>query len=251
MLLHSISATHDPLGNITTLTDTSDTGLGKAITFGYDDLYRLTSASTTTASSTPYSRTYTYSNIGNITNKSDQGDYTYSETGYTNPHAVTDINGTTLTYDNNGNVTDYGNDTYSWNYRDRMTQSIVGGATSTYAYDHNNLRIALNNGTATTTYPNMYYNINGATTTNHIFLPDGSLVATIEGNGTATTTNYIHTDHLGGTNVVTDENGDAIETTDYYPFGEQRINTATNFTEQRKYRVLVCNLFSFAFAIEL
>jgi len=75
------------------------------LVYMYDDLFRLTSASTTAASSTPFSRTYAYSAIGNITNKSDQGDYTYGETGYTNPHAVTDINGTTLGYDNVGNVT--------------------------------------------------------------------------------------------------------------------------------------------------
>jgi len=51
---------------------------------------------------------------------------------------------------------------------------------------------------------------------------------------TATTTSYIHTDHLGGTNVVSDQNGLAKEITDYYPFGTQRIHTGS-FTEQRKF----------------
>ena len=44
----------------------------------------------------------------------------------------------------------------------------------------------------------------------------------------------MHTDHLGGTNVVTSSTSTVVETTDYYPFGTQRIHTGT-FTEQRKF----------------
>jgi hypothetical protein len=51
-------------------------------------------------------------------------------------------------------------------------------------------------------FPNKYFNQEGATTTRHIFLPDGTLVATIVATGSATTTTYIHPDHLGGTNVM-------------------------------------------------
>ena len=32
-------------------------------------------------------------------------------------------------------------------------------------------------------------------------------------------THTIHTDHLGGTNVVTDQGGEVAEVTDYYPYG--------------------------------
>lgn len=35
--------------------------------------------------------------------------------------------------------------------------------------------------------------------------------------GTATTTDYIHLDHLGGINVVTSSIQTVVETTDYYP----------------------------------
>src|SRR3989344_2509797 len=122
-----------------------------------------------------------------------------------------------------------------WDYKNRLISSTVSSNTDNYTYDHNNIRTTKTNNTATTTYPNMYYNTDGATVTKHIFNPiTGDLLATVEGNGTATTTNYIHTDHLGGTNVVTDENGDVVETTDYYPFGEQRVATGS-FDEQRKF----------------
>jgi len=47
-----------------------------------DDLYRLTAASTTAvATSSTYTQTYAYDLIGNFTNKSDVGNYSYSGTG--------------------------------------------------------------------------------------------------------------------------------------------------------------------------
>src|SRR6266545_2274969 len=52
--------------------------------------------------------------------------------------------------------------------------------------------------------------------------------------GTAKT-RYVHPDHLGSTNVVTDENDGLVETQDYYPFGAPRIQSATSTNEKRKY----------------
>ena len=386
-VLQDITYTYDAVGNITNITDTSDTGAGKTVTFGYDDLYRLTSASTTAASSTPYSRTFSYSSIGNITSKSDQGSYTYAETGYANPHAATDINGTSLSYDNNGNATVFGSDAYTWNYRNQLTQTDVnGGATESnlytdsiasgwvsgswatttwdsteevysgsyavkaeygdawdgveldnstgvdttnyyyislavhggstggqnlyayfldsnetallpameigdyisggipandwavaripltdmqagtttikgfaiesdatttvhydeikltdgagttvqFEYDHMGQRVRNNNGSNDRIIPSRLYNLTGSTTVKHIFA-NGQLVASIETVGETVTPQYIHTDHLGGTNVVSDSSGDVAEVTDYYPFGEQRVNDVTSFTEQRKF----------------
>lgn len=33
---------------------------------------------------------------------------------------------------------------------------------------------------------------------------------------------YIHPDHLGSTNVVTDASGTVVQTLDYYPYGTTR-----------------------------
>jgi RHS repeat-associated protein len=53
--------------------------------------------------------------------------------------------------------------------------------------------------------------------------------------GTGSTTMYIiHADHLTGTNVVTDANGDVVEVADYYPYGNERISSGS-FEEQRKF----------------
>jgi RHS repeat-associated protein len=52
--------------------------------------------------------------------------------------------------------------------------------------------------------------------------------------GTAKT-RYIHPDHLGSTNVVTDENDAVVQTLDYYPYGAIRVSSATSTNERRKY----------------
>src|SRR5262249_2320892 len=41
--------------------------------------------------------------------------------------------------------------------------------------------------------------------------------------------------HLGSTNVVTDENGNLVQTLDFYPYGATRISVSTSTNERRKY----------------
>src|SRR5260370_5608390 len=52
--------------------------------------------------------------------------------------------------------------------------------------------------------------------------------------GTAKT-RYVHPDHLGSTNVVTDENDAVVQTLDYYPYGGIRVSAGTSTNEQRKF----------------
>jgi RHS repeat-associated protein len=164
----------------------------------------------------------------------------YTGMGYANPHAVTSVGGATYTYDNNGNVTAIGSLDYTWDWRNRLASAerSSGGITS-YGYDHTGQRVYQATGSATTSYPNRYYNVASssvsATTTKHILSPDGTLLATVVGSGAANaSTTYLHPDHLGGTNVATDEDGEVIQTLDYYPYGSQRIATGS-FDEQRRF----------------
>ena len=212
------------------------------MTYGYDALNRLLSASTTAASTTPYRHQFAYTMLGNITGMSTSSattTYTYAETGYANPHAVTSVGGTTYTYDNNGNVTAIGSLDYTWDWRNRLASAErSGGGITTYGYDHTGQRVFKATGSATTSYPSRYYNVASssltATTTKHIFSPDGTLLATVVGASTTATTTYLHPDHLGGTNVTTDEDGEVTQTLDYYPYGSQRIATGS-FSEQRRF----------------
>ena len=84
------------------------------------------------------------------------------KTSYTNPHAVTDIGGTTgYVYDNTGNMTVAGGWLYTPDYRNRLTIAVLDEEiTHTYAYDDQNQRVKkVKHDGFTTYYPNKYYNI--------------------------------------------------------------------------------------------
>src|SRR5207245_11603963 len=51
--------------------------------------------------------------------------------------------------------------------------------------------------------------------------------------GTAKT-RYVHPDHLGSTNVVTDENDNVVQTLDYYPYGSLRINNKVGGADEKR-----------------
>ena len=234
--LSLVYASNDPVGNITEIDDNSYTDARKLATFAYDDLYRLTSASSTDAGVELYYETYAYDSIGNITNKSDQGTYTYNDDGYNNPHAADSIDGVNLAYDNAGNLTSDGNLTLVWDYRNRLASASSTTDSITYAYDHNNQRTEITNGSSTTVYPNKLYNTDGTTETKHIFDHEGTVIATAETAASSTQVYYNHPDHLTGSNVVSNEDGALEQTLDYYPFGGIRVNDRNSvFDEQRKF----------------
>ena len=64
--VQSLSYTYDSDGNILTLADASASTTNHSITFTYDDLNRLTEASTTAATSTPFREMYRYNALGNL-----------------------------------------------------------------------------------------------------------------------------------------------------------------------------------------
>lgn len=153
--------------------------------------------------------------------------HVYAGTGYANPHAPTTVFGVTHSYDNNGNLATSSPWNYYWDYRNRLTQVATGTATSTYSYDYTNQRVSQVAGGITTIYSHKFWSVAGATSTANIFIGD-SLVATIEMDGRATTTRYIHTDHLGSTNVVTSASGTPIQVLDYLPYGGIRFASSTS-----------------------
>ena len=133
--------------------------------------------------------------------------YTYATNtpAYLNPHAVattTAGSAYAYTYDNNGNLmtirqgTSTPTSSYTWDYNNRLTQAIVNGtATSTYQYDPWGQRVKMivaTTSSATIYYPTKEYNITGSVPTKNIFLPDGTLIATVVGTGATTTVSYIH-----------------------------------------------------------
>jgi len=226
-----ITYTYDQIGNITQIVDASDTNAGKTATFTYDDIYRLKSATIINSqNNADYVQTYTYDGLGNIVNKSDQGNYLYQGT---NPHAVTNVGGQTISYDNNGNVINNGEITFTWDYKNRLveTENIQNQNTTAYGYDHDGQRIYKSSQSGTTLYPNKYLELRDGNVVQYVYAGN-SAIATIEDN----TIYYNHTDHLSGSNVITDENGQINQLLDYYPYGGERINEqTTEHNETKKY----------------
>src|SRR5215831_16048408 len=183
--------------------------------------------------------------------------YTNSPMGYANPDAVTQIaNGlstSTFAYDNNGNLakktTDGVTTTYVYDYGNRLIALGSQGATTTYGYDAFGSRVFQSTATTTTLYPFKWYSVASstgtgakyATTTEYVFNGD-SLVSTTDqqtASGVATgtaQTRFIHPDHLGSTNVVTNASGTVVQTLDYYPYGATRVSTSVGGADSaRKY----------------
>ena len=177
--------------------------------------------------------------------------YSYGTIGYANPDAVSSIgNGfstTTYSYDANGNLLQAGGWNYVWDYLNRMLASGYNNSTTTYAYDPSGARVLQTSTTSTTSYPNKFYSLTStkagsntyATSTNYIWNGD-TLLATIDQklyNGTATgspLTRFLHPDHLGSTNVVTDASGTVAQLLDYYPYGATRISTSSYPTNEKR-----------------
>jgi len=134
-----------------------------------------------------------------------------------------------------------------WNAYCAASRLDFNNSTTTYAYDEFGSRVLQTSTTSTTYYPNKYFSTMStivgsttyATTTDYIWNGD-TLLATIDQpmiNGTATgtpTTRYIHPDHLGSTNAVTDQNGNLVQLMDYYPYGATRVATSSYPTNEKR-----------------
>jgi RHS repeat-associated protein len=104
------------------------------------------------------------------------------------------VSSTSYTYDNNGNLINFGNATNTWNYRNQLTQSILANGTLSYIYDYQGSRVKLVESGATTIFPSKEYNISpgiATTTVKHIFADNllvGTVTDTTASNGTSTIT---------------------------------------------------------------
>lgn len=139
--------------------------------------------------------------------------------------------------------------TYGYDYANRLISLSTGGASTTYGYDAFGARVfQIIPTTSTTTYPFKTFAVSSSTNSSNNFSTSTefifggeTLLSTIDQpfkNGAATgtaATRYIHPDHLGSTDVVTDANQNLVETLSYYPYGAPRISNSTSTNEKRQY----------------
>lgn len=250
--LQHLTYTYDAVGNITQIIDASDTLTAKTTDYTYDDLHRLISATITNSAAQGVDgpnnenqiQTFSYDAIGNLTYKSDVGNYSYDGyqgENYANPHAVTSAGTKNYYYDENGNliqVMDNVSDestTMMWDYGNRLMTVIVGEKVYAYTYDSNGQRVKEESGDNKTYYPTKNYSLGSNGAEKHIFLGD-TAIATISGTEDSAISYNIHSDHLTGSNVITDSNQVIDELTDYYSFGTMRIDEQNGeHNEKRKF----------------
>ncbi|MDX1252252.1 MAG: hypothetical protein IDH49_08420 [Gammaproteobacteria bacterium] len=232
--VQSLGYTYDLLGNLTRRADAIN---GVTETFTYDALNRLTSVSG------PAPKTYAYDSIGNITSKSDVGTYTYGA----KPHTVTATAGAinaTYTYDANGNMTG-GNGRYYVDYTSfNLPMSVAQGSTRlefSYGPDRQRTRQARRStGFPSVTYDTTVY-VNprwdsgihyemtgywsGQIEHRHYIYAGNTPIALYTVGGPVPQVNqvrYLHKDHLGSIDTITDETGKVVERLSYDAFGKRR-----------------------------
>ena len=243
-VIQDLSYQYDSGGNITSITDNVNTA---DQTFGYDALNRLTSAN---APGTYGNKTYAYDTIGNITSK-DGITYLYGENG-DGPHAVTSgSDGSTFSYDANGNMLTMNKGGVAWAYiydtENRLAEVKKNLQTQAqYEYDGDGGRtkkisytwVGGNPTTETTRYAGSLYEESSSQTTNHIFMGDSRIASITNG-----ILKYYHTDHLGGTNLMTDSVGAVKQIVEYDPWGKTVRDTITGTPDQQAWHLFTSKQF--------
>ncbi len=237
--IQHLTFTYDTIGNLTRRADALNS---VQESFTYDGLNRLTSSSISyTNQYGPFpATTFEYDAGGSITYKSDVGWYLYGGAGASQPHAVTSIvdsNGIQVqqfVYDANGNRVESSDGSVTYSSFDKPITITKGDTELSFLYgpDRNRVKqtVSTNNGVESTKiYVQGIYEIevqDGSVTETHFVSGGDGLVAihTISDAGTAST-NFVHTDHLGSIQSVTDENGVLLETHNYDAWGARRDGT--------------------------
>lgn len=216
----------DYLGNLTRREELdSVTNELIAEDFTYDSLNRLLSASHPNES-----MTLSYDAGGNILSKSGVGSYTYGGTcnGVTaGPHAVTNAGGKSYCYDSNGNMLSGDGRTMIYSTFDKLTKVTKGAHTTEFEYAPSRSRFKRvdtdKDGVITTTH--YAGNVEVIKSSNKNFTTYrrnlGGVLLEERTNGSKQI-HYLHTDHLGSTDVITDFAGDVIQQFSFNAFGEQR-----------------------------
>lgn len=190
--------------------------------FIYDDMQRCTAADVTPASAGA-SLSMTYDNNGNITGKSDVGDYVY---GSPRPHAVTRIDN--YFTDNFPNI----DQNITYNKLNKAATITEGAYSMEFAYGVAGERRKVvmkrhGNPLYTKYYAEYYektvYSDNSARELNYIPGPDGLCAINVKNSASQYDSLYfIYKDHLGSITTLTDETGDVVQRMSFDAWGRRR-----------------------------
>ncbi|OEE67892.1 hypothetical protein A1OO_19335 [Enterovibrio norvegicus FF-33] len=183
-----------------------------------------------------------YDKLGNIKQRSEIGDYTYSGV-QAGPHAVTQANGLTYQYDDVGNMVSAkavaGTDNamereLEWNAFNKPTKITRNGKTVEFKYYANHSRYLKTNsdGVETFYFDKTYERVKDTTTGEvqhkHFVYADGKLIALntqtrdSEDKLKDKQVRYLHYDALQSVDMITDGYGVVVERRSYNVWGKQR-----------------------------
>jgi RHS repeat-associated protein len=226
-----VALTYDDANRRSTLTLPN----GIIATYGYDAANHLTSLAYALGATTLGDLSYTYDIAGNRTSVGG----TWARTGipsalttatYDAANRITSWAGTSFTYDLNGNLTNDGTMTYTWNARDQLI-GVTGGASATFAYDGTRRRRTKTIGGTTSHF--LYDNLNviqeqsssGTATANLLTsLGIDETFTRAESSGTVT----FLVDALGSTIALTDGSGTVVTQYTFDPFGATTTSGTTS-----------------------
>jgi RHS repeat-associated protein len=210
-------------GQIQGITDSR--GAAFSTTYTYDPFGRLSQAQTNDlTSANTWRLAWGYDRYGNrLSQTLTGGTAAVGQPQLTVDPGTNHISTTGFTYDANGNAIHDPNGVYTFDASNRMTQSVVGSVTTSYAYDGNNLRVVKG---ANTAYIFSGSKViaeyaSGSLTKEYIY-SGSKLVATVAGSAVT----YHHADHLSN-RVETDPGGNTARTFGQLPFGESWYETGT------------------------
>jgi RHS repeat-associated protein len=211
---------YDDVGNLRQVTGTIP---AESWQYGYDDGYRMSSAS----SGAGDIRNCTYDAIGRITYNSAVGTYAYPPSGQPRPHAPLTVSSLgSFTYDANGNLLTGNGRAVGWSAENLPTQVTSGGATTSFAYDGMGERMKKLSASGTSYYPfGDDYEVTNGVVTAYVSVPGLGVVAKRVGTGTNIQTFWLHTDRQGSINAITTDGsqypaGTLVLRRTYAPYGE-------------------------------
>ncbi|PYU04374.1 MAG: hypothetical protein DMG33_14430, partial [Acidobacteria bacterium] len=213
-------------GQITSITDNTGTQeAGRSVTYAFDALGRLSTALTTGSSSySQWGLSWTYDRYGNRTAQTVTAGAGVPSNSVTIDPATNRITGAPYSYDLNGNMTNDGANSVTYDAENRA----VTAAGTTYVYDGNGLRVRKCAPNCTSPTSSTVYIFAGskviaeydnsaapASPTREYIYSGARLLAKME----AGATTYFHADHLSA-RVLTDANGSITGQLAHYPYGE-------------------------------
>lgn len=207
-LISNFTYTYDNIGN--RLTQQTQRAQQTQETYGYDAVYQVIGVSGNQEHS------YDYDQVGNR-EVVDSVNYVSN-----NLNQYTDVGGSLYQYDQNGNLTSDGTNTYTYDYENRLITASGGGQNSSYQYDAFGRRISKTVDGLTTYF--VYdgdqvieeHDASGSLTASYIYGTGIDEVLTMNRNAQ---TYYYFYDGLSSVTDITNVNGEVVESYSYDVYG--------------------------------